>query len=243
VLKIKYIACAAITLMVVIVLLGGIMVYRHSITVKMFQMVSNEDTANIEIYLKRHPWLANSVLDDYWGATGLHMAIYGKNNDMVRLFLNAGADPNHPYVRDGMPLQEVCIWGNEEAVDMLLAAGADVNKYERVETGSGTPLENACRGGYLPIVRKLLAHGAQPNLVTYKGPALQAALDGYEATWTDRKEIIKLLFDHGATIPTAQSKELQGWSLLRWARFWKAPDDIIALLKQHGATEDGALEK
>jgi hypothetical protein len=84
-----------------------------------------------------------------------------------------------PHVKDhGTPLYIAAMRGNHEAVDLLLAAGADPNSHGTI---FGDALQMAAASGYDEIVEKLLQHGADPTLIHGSfGTA-------YSATW-DRSE-------------------------------------------------------
>lgn len=62
---------------------------------------------------------------------GLYEAVKCENSNLVRLLLEAGADPNFEcQQRTLSPLVEAARLGNFEIVDILLAAGADCNQWE-----------------------------------------------------------------------------------------------------------------
>ncbi|MCJ1436663.1 hypothetical protein MMC27_006044 [Xylographa pallens] len=81
----------------------------------------------------------------------------GSCGDVVRLLLDAGADPNLHIGEYGFPLHTVAWGGNATVVQMLLDAGADPN----ARSGPyGTALIAASFFGYTEIVSILLAAGA-----------------------------------------------------------------------------------
>ncbi len=65
-------------------------------------------------------------------------------------------------------LHLACFYGQEEAVECLLRAGADPSARARNERGS-TPLEEATSTGQSEIARLLLAHGAEVPLPPNQG--------------------------------------------------------------------------
>jgi ankyrin repeat protein len=93
------------------------------------------------------------------GYTALHLAAFFGHPDVVRVLLNGDADvedvaDNASKVR---PLHSAVAGGNEEVVEALLGAGAEVEV--RQERGF-TPLMGAAAGGRVELVERLLAAGA-----------------------------------------------------------------------------------
>lgn len=79
----------------------------------------------------------------------------------VRQMLAHGADPNAPEgVNDWTPLLHAVHKNQLGSVAALLEGHADPNR----AVNGGTPLMWAAGYGYTPIVRLLLAHGADPRL-------------------------------------------------------------------------------
>ena len=59
-----------------------------------------------------------------WKSTPLHIAAYRERPDEVKIFLEAGADPNAPGEFGERPLQVAVNCFNSEIIEMLLLAGA-----------------------------------------------------------------------------------------------------------------------
>jgi ankyrin repeat protein len=79
----------------------------------------------------------------------------------VRRMLAQGADPNEPSGNnDWTPLMHAIHKNQLGSVGALLDGHADVNR----TVNGGTPLMMAAGYGYTPIVRLLLAHGADPRI-------------------------------------------------------------------------------
>jgi len=88
--------------------------------------------------------------------------------------------------------------GQKNSLDKLLEEGIDI---ECRDSCSGwTPLMHAVAIGNLPIIRRLLEHGASPNTVAWPccWNALVVAL--LESSW----EVVSLLLDYGADVRAAQ---------------------------------------
>lgn len=96
-------------------------------------------------------------------------------NDMVRLLLGFGQNPDAPDEDSRTPLLVSLASHSSFASLVLLEGGADPNK----ASADGTiPLELAARNGYEDVVRALLARGADPRKNGKDGvPLLTCSLD------------------------------------------------------------------
>lgn len=108
-------------------------------------------------------------------------AVKEGNMVLVRRLLDLGADPNRAYRKDfekRNALMLASAGGHLEIVDLLLAAGANVDARDKY---LNTALIWASLKGHLPVVKRLLADGADVNAEGYAGKtALQHALNkGY----------------------------------------------------------------
>ena len=139
---------------------------------------------------------------------------------------------------ENFDLNGACFHGHWRLCQYLLDQGADAN-HALPETGE-TPLHAALcktnRSKYTPIVRILLAAGADPNRATLPGietvsfmrdartkgetPLHRAAAFGNE-------EDIRLLLDAGARI---DAKDANGDTPLAWASWYLRPGAVLHLL-------------
>lgn len=134
---------------------------------------------------------ASPASRDQTGRTVLHLAAGPGNARMVRLLLDAGADPLTLERRLGAsPLHIAAQGGSIRAAAELLRAGALINL--RAHSHGNTPLYDAVWHDQLPMVRYLLANGADPTVPNWKGrtvrqqaeaqfPAALPVLDQYLA--------------------------------------------------------------
>lgn len=127
------------------------------------------------------------------GATALHWATYRDDEKMVRLLVDAGADPGAANDLGVTPLVLACANGNPVLVKLLLGAGADGN----VSVGSGeTALMGCARTGNLTAVAALLA--AKVDVDTRESVEQQTAL--MWAVAQGHADVARLLLQHDADV-------------------------------------------
>lgn len=170
---------------------------------------------------------------DPWGRTALMWAVgYGARPaepelglPVVRLLLEHGADASH--AANGLeldtPLLAAAKAGSEEAVRLLLEAGADVNTKNRYQE---TALTLAAAEGHTQVVSVLLDWGAEVNLVNEFGdtPLLDAA-------WGEHEDTLRLLLAKGAdpNVPNGIGHTAITTTL------WFPRNRILAILLEGGA--------
>jgi ankyrin repeat protein len=121
---------------------------------------------------------------------------------------------------DVTPLLTAIYHGDVQAVDRLIAAGANVRAANREGV---TPLSMACLDGDLPIIDRLLGAGADPKEHGPNGetPLMFAARNG-------RVDVIRRLVAAGADVNAREA--LRGTTALMWAAEQRHPDAVKALL-------------
>ena len=151
------------------------------------------------------------------GVSAILFAVYVRHPGIARLFLDRGADPDvfeasatgevgalerlltedpsraNAVAEDGFtPLGLAAFFRHRDALRLLLARGAEVNRASR-NSQRVAPLHSAIAGGDEGIVADLLARGADVHARQDLGftPLHNAAAEGNET-------IIRLLLDHGA---------------------------------------------
>jgi uncharacterized protein len=132
------------------------------------------------------------------------------------------ADPQGPRrADDGVtPLLTAIYHGDVQAVDRLIAAGANVRAANREGV---TPLSMACLDGDLPIIDRLLKAGADPK---ERGPNGETLL--MFAARNGRVDVITRLVTAGAEVNARE--RLRGTTALMWAAEQRHPEAVKALL-------------
>ncbi|NJL29362.1 MAG: hypothetical protein HC897_16475 [Thermoanaerobaculia bacterium] len=147
-----------------------------------------------------HALLERGASDAGIATARLYIAAEHGRAGEVAALLARGTNPNWRCSwRPSTPLCNAAWRGHLEVVDLLLAAGADVDMSAAGRPdGDFSPLHNALSAGHLEIVRRLLAAGANPRL---KGPGgyqlVTCARDGVRYYPDDpiRVEILTLMRD------------------------------------------------
>lgn len=125
----------------------------------------------------------------FYGKTALQIACARGDIPIIQTLLKAGAEVKAPGGNNGgrTALCVAASAGNEEVCDLLIEDwGADVNSPPHRYMGR-TPLQAACEGGRLGIVKKMIERGAEfggkkEKMAHYYGrTALQAAAEGNHA--------------------------------------------------------------
>ena len=142
----------------------------------------------VEALLNRDASLVNACAPD--GNFPLGLAAFFGHPSTVRLLLGRGADV-HAAAQNSMKVQALhaAIAGrNAEAVEAVLARGADVNARQQV---GYTPLMGAASSGRDDLADLLLARGADPSLVSNDGKtAATVANEHGHAALADRLETL-----------------------------------------------------
>jgi uncharacterized protein len=128
--------------------------------------------------------------------------------------------------------------GHWRLCKFLLEQGADVNwaSPESGETALHAALSKTDRVMYDPVVRVLLARGANPNATTKPGTVTEAFMRDcrnkgetplHRAAAFGGEETIQLLLEAGAR---KDAKDANGDSPLSWGSWYGRPDTILRLL-------------
>lgn len=152
----------------------------------------------------------------------LHVSAFNGHADIVKVLLEAGANPS-AYCENGWtPLSAATQLGHESVVNTLLLAGADPNA---CCSKGWFPLSNAVFEGHEGIVRTLLKFNANPNVYLDGFTPLRLAVEkGFEG-------IIIMLLEAGAN-PNCSRED--GTMLLHFAVQAGHRELVLALLKAGG---------
>jgi len=145
--------------------------------------------------------IADLFLERMVALTVYEAAATGK---MMHLISNLARKPElvNAYSDDGFqPLGLAAYFGQKEAVEYLIKAGAELNSVSKNEIAV-TPLQSAVAGGHLEITRLLLEKGASPNVRERGGytPLHTAAHNG-------DVEIVRSLIFGGADLEARSDKD------------------------------------
>ena len=176
--------------------------------------------------LHRHGAVVNPQGDAEY--TPLHAASVYEQIDRMRWLLDHDADANVQACCDYTPLFEAACNMNFEALQVLLDHNADINT--QIVTGE-TPFHQILSlygsdGRSVDMVRRLLEHGADPNLCddSHRSPLHEASSRGL-------LEAARLLLSHGATV---DEKNGEGKTAFQMAASG-GHDELTKLLLEHGA--------
>lgn len=141
-------------------------ILRHLDSLTFFEATALGKNDSVEGSLGENPDLVHDFSDD--GFTPLGLASYFGNEDVARLLLLNGADPNVSS-RNGYnvyPLHSAVAANYDMIAKMLIEAGADVNV---VQMSGATPLHSAAQNGNIELLIVLLEAGANVNALTEDG--------------------------------------------------------------------------
>ena len=137
-------------------------------------------------------WLDEGLDPEYQAAnigTGLMVAAWNGNVEMMALFVARGANPRRANRNGEQPVQLAAWNGHEAAVKWLLERGAVLNR----EGNNWSALHYAVFNGHTKLASELITRGAEVNARSPNGstPLMLAAREG-------REDLIKVLLESGA---------------------------------------------
>ncbi len=137
-------------------------------------------------HAKAREWLDAGLDSDYTGeriGTGLMIASWQGDLELMRLFIARGADVNRFNAVGEQALMHAAWRGQLAAVDLLLASGARVNN----EPMRWSALHYAVFAGHREVTARLLARGADLNARSTNGSSvlMMAVYEGHETLVRD----------------------------------------------------------
>ncbi len=188
----------------------------YVVLVASFETRSTEERAETIEFLREHPSLLPTTLICIAAEKG-HM-------DIVKLFLDKGADVNAIDTRGGTALIFTAYSGHLDVIKLLFDKGADVN----AKSSDGlTALMLASCAGNQDIVRMLLDKGAKINEQTITGNCA-LLLASSKGAWS----VVKLLLEKGANSNSISTVSYE--TALKFASI-AGQLDIVTLLLDKGA--------
>jgi uncharacterized protein len=176
--------------------------------------VSNSDIGMVKYFLEQKVGVVSG--------SALGEAAMRGNPEVIKLLLQAGADPNISGEQTSPPLNWACTYGHTETVGLLIAAKADVNA-----KWGWTALIEAARNNHLEVMRLLLEAGARIN-----EPANDGRTALMYASGAGKVEAVRFLLEQGADMNV---KKDDG-TALSVAKLLKHTE-IVSLLVNAGAVQ------
>ena len=152
----------------------------------LFDAIAKGDEELVRDLIERRPGAAEE--HDAAGVSAVRLALYAQQDEIANILLDANpaldvfdtaatgrtrgleelleGEPELAlaWSSDGFtPLHLAAYFGRDEAAELLLERGADVNAVSRNESVQAAPLGSAAAGGHAKLVGILLEHGADPN--------------------------------------------------------------------------------
>src|SRR5690606_35000703 len=153
-------------------------ILKHNPSIDIFEAVAANQVDRVTDLLETDPDLLDRISEH--GFSPLGLAAHFGNEDIVRLLLLKGADPNLPSQNgyNVYPIHAAVTSNFETITKMLIEAGADVNV---VQTSRTTPLHTAAQNGNIELLIVLLEQGARVDIKndTGKTAADLASEKGY----------------------------------------------------------------
>ncbi len=164
---------------------------KHGAKPDAFALVMLQRKEELKRMLDDNPGLSNAELND---RPIMYFAIVSRNEDIINLLFDHGADPNYTFSKNGEGLVHVSM--RHYSPRPLIERGAPIDKKDYK---GRTPLHFAARNGYLYGVKTLLECGADVNARDIYGRTpLYYSMDN-NTSWASSGEIAVLLKKHGGT--------------------------------------------
>ena len=191
--------------------------------------IQGHDRASVDILLRSGADI-NAPPSSLKGMSALYGAIRNNDVTLARQLLET-ADPNGATSRHP-PLVKAVKRGDSALVQSLIEAGADANALGQKRKRSQFALQAAVKRGNIDNIRMLLEAQADANASTYDVPLKPLVL----AVGEDRRDIVRLLLAHGASVNLTSSAKSHATTALGHALKRFVPnEDIVEDLIAAGA--------
>jgi hypothetical protein len=199
-----------------------------------------EDTGMVKALLAAG---AKVEAGDPYGKTAWVYAAEHANQTVMSQLLAAGARERYDALDVNKAVQSAASKGDLALLSRLLGSNTDdVRKGQRF----ATLISMAAQWGQIDVVRFLLKHGADPNIISESGKTpLMTALEDFSSTGQEaamRTQIASLLISRGAHV---NARDNQGGTPLLRAVTWDNPGAVRLLLGKKAdpnwADDKGAL--
>jgi ankyrin repeat protein len=162
----------------------------------------------------------------YW------VAQFGKRK-VCELLIAEGADANASGGPMDTPLNAAIAEGHDSVVQLLITSGVDI---EPKGGHQYSPLQHACMKLNMELMKILINNGADINAQLEESPERNALCTSLAKN--AGATVVRLLLEHGADPNLTGGR---GKTPLQIASEADGSDEVIALLLQYGANEDGLL--
>jgi ankyrin repeat protein len=194
----------------------------------LIETVRLDDAEGVQYYLRNGANVNCKTGIGRYEATPLYWASYHGNDGIVRILLDAGADP---WDRDSLDLSAIdiaCLRGHLAIVEMLL--NHDNGLIEIENNTEHTPLLRAIENGLFEIVRFWLDRGANALATTYDGST--ALMLACQEEPDPNLEIVRLLLAAGVPV---DARDRTRRTALHYAAHSSSIDLVRELIIEHNA--------
>ncbi|OWF37124.1 Alpha-latrocrustotoxin-Lt1a [Mizuhopecten yessoensis] len=164
------------------------------------------------------------------GYNGLHMAVWNGHTAIVKVLLEAeGVEHDRMTSDKNTPLGLACHGGHQQAVEMLLPMGCNVNNQDK---DNDTALHFATYNGMTDTVRLLLEHGADPDVRNnYNVSPL------WNAVYGKHTEIVKILLGMNVTMEVNCIGTDHHSNTVEVVPLFNSPRSTLYVAVHHGCTD------
>lgn len=139
-----------------------------------------------------------------YGRTALHYSCHNGNHHIVKLLLSLGADPNIEDAEGHTPIF-MAVEGCNAAINLLVEAGADLNKVSSFNT---TPISLACKIGKVGAIKNLLDLDASLDCENVSAKSLiRLVIESFKSAFpSSALQMVRMLIKSGAQVGACDVK-------------------------------------